>query len=203
MSHVRKIVFIAIFGALATVVMSFKFPALFVAPGFYKLEFSEIICLIGGYMLGAPAAIAIEAIKVLLNLLIDGTTTAYVGEFANFLMGCALVVPATLVFRHSRTIKSAIVGAVVGVVSLAVVSCLLNAYVLIPMYARLFIKGDMPESDKVAAIVGAGTAIFPQVKDLSGFVLTCVLLFNLLKGVASAVAGVAVFHLVPKKFREM
>ena len=50
--------------------------------------------MIGTFAMGPLAGAAIELVKILLNFFINGTTTAGVGEVANFLIGCALVVPA-------------------------------------------------------------------------------------------------------------
>ena len=110
---IRKIAYIGVLSALAAVAMVIKFPVPW-APTFYKMEFSEVICLIGGFILGAPAAIAIEFVKIMVNFLLDGTTTAGIGEISNFLMGCSFVVPATIIFRRKRTIQSAIAGVAVA-----------------------------------------------------------------------------------------
>ncbi len=191
--RVKQIAYIGIFSALAAVTMTFKVPVPW-APAFYKLELSEVICLVGGYMLGAPAALAIEVIKILINFLLDGTTTAGVGELSNLLMGCSFVIPATIIYRRKRTIGEAIIGTVTGCVCLAVSSCLLNYFVLIPMYATLF-------GTSVEAIVGMGTAIFPSIDSLWSFVLTCVLSFNLVKGLMSSVLGLLLFKAIPNRIK--
>ena len=103
---------IAILGAVAFILMLFEFP-LPVAPSFYKFDFSEVAVLIGAFALGPAAAAMIEAIKVLLNILFNGTITMGVGELANFLIGCALSVPAALIYQKNKSKKTAIKGMVV------------------------------------------------------------------------------------------
>ena len=76
-------------GALAFVLMFFEFPLPFLAPSFYELDFSEVPVLIGTFSMGPLAGVAIEALKILLKLLFKGTSTFYVGDFANFIIGCA------------------------------------------------------------------------------------------------------------------
>ena len=98
---------ISMLGALACVLMMFEIP-LPIAPPFYKIDFSEVVVLIGGFAMGPWAAVAIEGLKVVLNLLLNGTITMGVGEFANFLIGCALVVPATVFYQHEKTKKMCI-----------------------------------------------------------------------------------------------
>ena len=64
----RKIAMIGVFSAIATVLHIFDFPVFF-APGFYKLDFSEIPALIGGFAFGPVAGVMIEICKILLKLM--------------------------------------------------------------------------------------------------------------------------------------
>ena len=100
---------IGILSGLAVVLMLFDFP-LPIAPSFYKLDFSELAVLLGGFSLGPAAAILIEALKNILNIMFTGSSTAYVGEFANFVIGCAFTATASAVYHHNKSRKSAIIG---------------------------------------------------------------------------------------------
>jgi riboflavin transporter FmnP len=174
--NARMMTQIAMLGAVATVLMLFEFPLPFLAPPFYELDFSEVPVLIGAFAMGPLAGVVIELLKVLLNLVLNGTVTAGVGEFANFLMGCAFVVPAGLIYRKRKNKKRAVVGMVVGTICLVIASALLNAYVLLPTYGSAL---KMP----MEAIVNMGHAIIPAIHDLLTFALFCVVPFNLIKGV--------------------
>ncbi len=178
---IRTITKIGILAALSIVVMLFEIPLPF-APPFYKLDLSEIFIMLGGFALGPTAAICIELIKILLNLLINGTVTACVGELANFCIGCALVVPASVIFKKYPTFKGAVVGALTGTLVLTVVGGILNAFLLLPAYAYFY---GMP----MDALIGMGTAVNASITDLSTFVFFAVVPFNLLKG---AVVGTVV-----------
>ena len=90
---------VAVLTAIAAVLMLLEFPLWF-APGFYKLDLSESVILMGGFALGPGAAILIEFLKNLINILLNGTTTAYIGEMANFITGCAFVVPAAVIYKY-------------------------------------------------------------------------------------------------------
>ena len=92
----RRVSIIGICSAIAVVLHVLDFPLIFLAPEFYKLDFSELPVLLGGFFLGPSAAVAIEGIKILLKLLLKGTSTAFVGDFANFFVGCCFVLPATV-----------------------------------------------------------------------------------------------------------
>ena len=93
----RTIVCVGMLAAISTILMLFEFPLPFIAPGFYELDFSEVPIMIGAFALGPVAGVLTELVKILLNLVINGTNTAFVGEFANFVMGCAFVVPASVI----------------------------------------------------------------------------------------------------------
>ena len=79
----RYMVQVAMLGAAAVVLMFFDIPLPF-APSFYKIDLSEVPVLIGAFAMGPLAGAAIELIKILLNLVMKGSTTAGVGEVANF-----------------------------------------------------------------------------------------------------------------------
>ena len=65
---------IGVLGAIAMVLMLFDIPLPF-APTFYKIDFSEVPVLIGAFTMGPVAGALIELVKILLNLLIRGTST--------------------------------------------------------------------------------------------------------------------------------
>lgn len=181
---IKYIAKVAVLSAVAVILMMFEFPLWF-APGFYKLDLSETIILIGGFALGPVAGVLIELMKNLLNLLLDGTTTAFVGELANFVTGCVFVVPAALLYRHKKTLKSAIVGMIIGTLSLAVVGSLLNYFVLVPTYVEMY-KNKMP----LDAIIEMASAVNGAVTDLKSMIVFAVAPFNLVKGIiCSILAG--------------
>ena len=91
----------AMLAAVAIVLMLFEFPLPFLAPPFYEMDFSEVPVLIGTFAIGPFAGVMIEALKIILSLIINGTVTAGVGEFANFVMGCAFIVPAGVIYHRT------------------------------------------------------------------------------------------------------
>lgn len=103
--NINMIAKIAVMGALAGALMFFEFPLPFLPP-FYKIDFSEVAVLISGFALGPLAAVLVEFIKIVVHLLIKGTTTLFVGELANFLIGCSFVVPAALIYKYHKNKRS-------------------------------------------------------------------------------------------------
>ena len=177
--NTKKVAQIGMLSAIAVVLMLFEIPLPF-APSFYEIDFSEVPVLIGAFSMGPMAGVLIEMIKIILNLCINGTMTAGVGELANFVIGCALVLPAAFIYKVKKTKKSALIGLVVGTVFMTVSGCFINAYVMLPTYAKAF---GMP----IEALVQMGTAVNAKITDLLTFVMFAVVPFNLLKGVLVSV----------------
>lgn len=169
----KNVVLMGMFGALAAVLMLFEFPLPFIAPPFYGLDLSEIPVLVGTFAMGPVAGVIIEFVKILVKLLLKPTSTGGVGEFANFCIGCALILPAGWIYKIKRTKKSAVIGMAVGTVSMAVVGAILNAVVMLPFYSNF-----MP----LDTIIAAGAAINPAISNIWTFVILAVAPFNLIKG---------------------
>ena len=187
----RKLVEIGMLGAIATVLMLFEFPIPFIAPPFYELDFSEVPVLVGAFALGPVAGATSELVKILINLLINGTATAFVGEIGNYLLGCSFIIPAALIYKKKKTKKTALAAMIVGTIVMTVFGCILNAYVLLPTYAAAF---GMP----IDAIIGMGSAINGNINDVMTFVIIAVAPFNIIKGIVVSVITLLIYkHISP------
>ncbi len=187
----RKLVEIGMLGAIATVLMLFEFPIPFIAPPFYELDFSEVPVLVGAFALGPVAGATIELVKILINLLINGTATAFVGEIGNYLLGCSFIIPAALIYKKKKSKKTALAAMIVGTIVMTVFGCVLNAYVLLPTYAAAF---GMP----IDAIIGMGSAINGNINDVMTFVIIAVAPFNIIKGIVVSVITLLIYkHISP------
>ena len=124
---------IALLAAIASILMFIEFPIIPAFP-WLKLDLSELPVLLGGFGLGTLAAVAIEFIKILLKLLLKGTETGFVGEIANFVIGCSLVLPAAIIYKKKRTNLSAILGMIIGIVIMNIFAIIANIYFLLPAY---------------------------------------------------------------------
>lgn len=170
----KNVVLMGMFGALAAVLMLFEVPLPFVAPSFYGLDFAEVPMLVGTFALGPAAGVVMQVVKILIKLVLKPTSTGFVGELANFTVGCALVLPAGLIYRLHKTKKGAMIGMVTGTVVMTVVGVVINALVMLPFYSNF-----MP----LETIIAAGAAIHPAVGNVWTFALFCVGPFNIIKGV--------------------
>ena len=175
-SNTHYISYTAIFSAISGVLMVMEIP-LFFAPGFYKLDISEMPVLICTFYLGPVAGVTAELLKVMVKLLIKGTSTAFVGDFANFVVGCSFILPASIIYHARPGRKTAIIGMGVGTLVLTVFGSLFNGFYLIPKFAVLF---GMP----MDAIVAMGTKVNAAITDVWTLVAFAVVPFNLVKGVA-------------------
>jgi riboflavin transporter FmnP len=175
-SKARYVSIVGICAAIATVLHVLDFPLLFIAPEFYKLDFSELPVLLCGFYLGPTATVACEGVKILLTLVDKGTSTAFVGDFANFVVGCSFVLPATIVYHRVKSKKGALVGMAVGTGVMAVFGSLFNAVYLLPTFAELY---GLP----LETLIAMGTAVNKAINSVSTMVLFAVVPFNLVKGI--------------------
>ena len=180
----KNVVLMGMFGALAGVLMVFEIPLPFIAPSFYGLDLSEVPILVGTFALGPVAGAVMEMVKILVKLVIKPTSTGFVGEFANLMIGCSLILPAGVIYRFNKTKKGAVTGMVVGTVVMAVVGVVLNALVMIPFYSNF-----MP----LDTIIKAGAAINPAISNVWMFAVICVGPFNVVKGVVVSLITALVY----------
>lgn len=192
----RRVSIIGVCAAIATVLHLLDFPLPFLAPTFYKVDFSELPVLLCGFYLGPSAAVASEAVKILLKLLLKGTSTAFVGDFANFVVGCSFVLPAVILYHTNKTRRSAVIGLTVGCVTMTVFGSLFNALYLLPKFSQLY---GLP----LDAIIAMGTKIRAGVHNLTTLVLLTVAPLNLLKSVTVSVLALLLYKRFAKiLFRE-
>jgi riboflavin transporter FmnP len=188
----RAITFIAMFSAIAAVLHIVDIP-LFFAPSFYKLDFSELPVMICAFYMGPVAGVTCEFVKIILKLLIKGTSTAFVGDLANFLVGCSFVLPAAICYQATLSKKGAILSLALGTAVMSVFGSMFNAWYLIPKFSELF---GMP----MDAIISMGTAVNSAITNLPTLVLFAVVPFNILKGVLVSILTMLLYKRVEKVF---
>lgn len=166
-SNLSYLIKVALFSAVATVLMLFEISS---PIDFLKFDFSDIAALVGAFVLGPVAGVLIELLKNLLNVLLQGTVTLTIGEWANFLIGTAFVLPAAIVFKKDKSFRGAFIGVAVGTLSMTFAGALMNLYVLLPAYSKYIFMDTY-------------TAVFSGIKDFKTLVLFGVVPFNLVKGI--------------------
>ena len=187
---VRKMAIVGVFSAVSFVLMLLEFPLPF-APSFYKFDFSDMPALVGGFAAGPFAGVMVEFIKILLKLVIKGTSSGFIGEIANFVVGASFVVPATIIYRLRKTRKTALISCIVGTICITLAGSFLNAFFLLPAYAVIY-------GCDISMLVEMGTQINPAITSVTTFCLLAVAPFNLIKGIVDSVITFALYkHISP------
>jgi riboflavin transporter FmnP len=171
----RKIAMIGMFSAVAGILMLFEVTIPFIAPTFYKIDISELPVLICGFAFGPVAGVMTEFVKIIIKLIFKPTSTAFVGELANFCVGSTMVLTATIIYHIKKNKKTAIIGCVAGTLVMSVFGTLFNAVYLLPTFAVMY---GMP----LDALIAMGTAINGNITGVYTFVAFCVAPLNLIKG---------------------
>lgn len=170
---ISEITKISILGTISVLLMFIKVPLPF-APTFMEMDIAELPALIGGFAMGPLAGFLIVCIKILLNIVINGTKTFYVGELSNLIVSSAFVLTTAFIYKHNKSKKSALLGLAIGSISMSIVATLSNYFIIFPLYAKL-LKIDLN------AFVGMVAKINPLVKSYLTLMVFSVLPFNLVK----------------------
>lgn len=194
--NATRVAVIAMFGTVAGVLYSLNIPMAAIFPFWLELNFSDIPSLIGTFALGPVSGAIIVFVKVLLKLIIKGTTTMFVGDLADLLIGIAFVVPAGLIYKKMRTFKGALIGMSAGTVCSVALAILANWLILVPFYKQSFFGGSWDP------LVGGMQAIFGEsctVDTFYTFYLWCsVLPFNVLRCIIAVAITLPVYKHVSR-----
>ena len=185
--NTRKLAMIGMFSAIAMILHVLDFP-IFFAPSFYKMDFSELPILVGSFAFGPVAGVMMEFVKILLKLCVKGTSTAFIGDLANFVVGCSLILPASAVYSFKKTKKSAMIACVIGTLFMTIFGTAFNAVYLLPAFSKFY---GMPLDTSLAM----GTEVNPLAKEGSivSFVAACVAPMNLIKGTLVSVVTLLIY----------
>ena len=167
-NRTHKLTVTAMLSAVAFILMFIEFPIPALIPSFVKMDVSDLPELLAAFSLGPIYGVAVTFLKNLLHIVFKGTTSAYVGELCNFLLGAVFSLVAGFIYQRKKSRKSALIGAVVGAALMAIVSVPLNYFVVYPAYVVCY---GMP----LEAIIGMYQAILPS----SDSLIKCLTIFNM------------------------
>ncbi len=193
-SKTNQIVKIALLSAIA-VILSFIEAQVPIFPFFLKFDLADVTAIIGAIALGPIPAMLIVFLKNILHGII-ASSTAGVGELANFLIGACLVMPIGYTMRKNKNAKNFIFGAVFGIILMIISASVLNVYVLLPMYETVM---NFPVSE----VIEVCNAINSNITDLRTYIIYIIVPFNLIKGVVSMVVGYVLFKALEKPLLRM
>ena len=196
-----RVAVIAMFATLAGLLYVFGFPIAAAFPFWLELQFSDIPALIGTFALGPVSGTIIVLVKILIKLIIKGTSTVFVGELADLVIGIAFVVPSGLIYKKMRTFRGALLAMAVGTVCSTTMSILANWLVLVPFYRQLFFGGSwVPLVDAMRALFGEKCTQ----ETFYNFYLWCsVLPFNLMRCIIAVVVTLPVYKHISRLINKL
>ena len=168
----------AMLSAVAFILMFIEFPVPMLIPSFVKMDFSDLPALLGAFALGPVYGVAISFMKNLLHIVVKGTSTACVGAVFSAVAG--------FIYKHHKSRKTAILGAVAGAAAMAVFSVPSNYFITYPAYVEFY---HMP----LEAILGMYQAILPSADSLMKCLVIFNLPFTLVKGLLDAVLCMVIY----------
>lgn len=188
--RVKTIAFVGLMGALSAVLMLLRFPIPFMPP-FMSFDLSGVMEMLGGYMFGPGAAFCIILVKIMIQLVIQGSLSLGTGEIQNLILSSCYVLPAVLIYYRKKTKKRAAAGMAVSSILVAVVAVFTNLYMIIPFYANLM-------GNTMDDFVAMCTAVNPMMKDAMTMALFGIVPFNLIKYGATSIVTFLLYKKLSK-----
>lgn len=178
----QTIILTGMLAAVAGVLMSLEF-SIPMMPPFYKIDFSDVPSVIAIFMLGPIPGAIVELIKIIIKLISVGTNTMYVGEFANLIGILLFVWPIWMIYRkRGMNMRAAIDALVVSLPIRIAMSCAINAFITLPLYAKAM---GLSMNDVVRTV----GAVNPLIQNLPLFLILATVPFNLIKLSLNYAAG--------------
>lgn len=143
-SRTQKMTYIALFSALAFILMLFDFPLPFFPP-FLKFDLSDVFIFLSSFVVGPLGMIAVIVIKNVLHWLIRGAELGLpVGQLASILSSLAYCLTAYVVLKMSKSneikAKDLVLPLIAGTLMMTLVMFIANYYFITPFY---FAIGNM------------------------------------------------------------
>lgn len=184
MTKTHNTAYVAILSALSFLLMYFKFPLL-PAASFLEVDFSIVPILIGLCLLGLRSAFGILAIRTILKLLLNNSgPSTLIGIPMNVVAVSVFLLSMALIWWRKPSVKSYILGAVVGTVGMTLAMLVLNYVYAVPLYA-LYAQFD------IAKVLG-----------ISQYLFAMVVPFNLLQGALFSVVFYGLWLTLHSYFKE-
>ncbi|MBW9152505.1 ECF transporter S component [Clostridium estertheticum] len=182
-----KMIKITLLSVMAFLLMYIELP-IPIFPDFLKIDISDLPALLGAFALGPIAGVLIELFKNILHGFL-ASKTAFVGEFANFLVGSVLILVSGYIYKLRKNKSGAIIGLLIGTIVMSVFAAILNYFVVLPLYETVL---GFP----ITAVVAMGSKINHNITDLNSFIIWMIIPFNIFKGIVLSVMTLALYKSV-------
>lgn len=187
----KQVVMIGLMSALAYVLMLLESPPYL---GFLRIEFSDVPAIISGFAYGPVAGVFVELIKNLLKV-ISNTKTIGAGEMANFIVGCAYVIPLSIIYRKMKAKGKGVYGVIAGTIVMCIAGILANRFITLPWYANMF--GGM--ENLIGMVQGMTPSFLPKIQSLWGVIIIGITPFNVVKGALIGFVSLVVYKIVRRR----
>ncbi len=181
MLNTKKITVTGMLGALATVIMFFEINIPFIPP-FLKFDFSDVPAIIGGAVFSPLVGVLVLLIKNIIYLFVS--SSGGVGQIANFIIGCAYVLPIALLWKNKKRL-----AVVFGILSMTAVAMIVNYYIVIPLYEKIY---------PIEQILKMCASVNPNIDSVFDYLIFGVAPFNILKGTVNLCISAAILKYIPK-----
>ncbi len=188
---IYKVTLTAAFSAVAFALMFIEI-SIPIIPSFIKFDISDLPALFGSFALGPLYGVLIELIKNILHILLKGTSSAFVGEISNFLLGASFCLTAGLIYARNKTKKTAVIASIAGAVVMGIICLPLNYFIVYPAYVNVY---KMP----LDAIISMYQAILGSIAEIptKNALFNCLLVFNVpftfVKGIVDAAICILIY----------
>ena len=106
-----------------------------VVAGFLSFDLKDVVIVIGGFISGPLAALAITVVVSLIEMLTI-SSTGIIGFVMNVLASCAFACIASVIYHRDRSMKGAIIGLASGVLCMTAIMILWN-WLITPLYMHV------------------------------------------------------------------
>ncbi len=150
-TQIKKITITALLSAICIIFhLYIKFP-IPIFPSFLKFDISMLPITIGGYIVGPIYGCLIVFIRFLIKVCMSHS--AGIGEIADLIIGLSVVLVSSLIYKFKRTKKSAVLSLVASSFVWIIVSVIMNYFVLVPGYIKLYFKGNVSNFVRALGVI--------------------------------------------------
>lgn len=167
----------SLLSVIAFLIMLWEFP-LPMFPVFLKLDLSDIAAALAVFSISPWAGVWVEFLKNILHLLVIGTTTGYIGELANFILGSIFALTLGFIYRAKYNRRVTVVLGMIGAtLAMSLAAGFLNYYFFIPLYEKILGLN----LNNLITMSGLANKL---ITDLKSLIIYAIVPFNLIKGLA-------------------
>lgn len=136
-NRIDRLVKLALLAAISLVLVFFaKFP-IFPAAAFLEYDFADVPILIGTFMFGPVAGLALTAVVSVLQWLFASPASGWVGALMHVLATGSFVVIAGTIYSKMHTLKGAVISLICGLITMIAVTIPLNILIS-PVYFIMY-----------------------------------------------------------------